>query len=382
MGGKTSKGTVTAECDGLMAPMEQRDRLEAQAHSFPTSTKNTLNIAFTGESGAGKSSLVNALRGMKTDEGPGAATTDVVQCTMGAKAYVHPTHPEITFWDLPGSGTPEFKAKKYIKDMKLNQYDFFIIVSKERFTEADAQLASAIHKMNKKIFYVRTKLDVDLENERKRPNFSQEETLEKIRKEYLKEVKRESSPKLFLISRWDLEKYDFPALEQALWDECDNLKRRASKLPLGGRARSTKPLGGGYLLDAISSKNLSFGLEKMKSALQEKDILAISAESREVLDLLEKTTLNIAVTGRAGAGKSSFVNALRGMTDDEEDSADTGVTQTTMDAKGYKHPLFPNVMLWDLPGIGTPEFKAAEYLKKVDFEKYDCFIIIASGRFT
>jgi len=71
------------------------------------------------------------------------------------------------------------------------------------------------------------------------------------------------------------------------------------------------------------------------------------------------------VTGESGSGKSTFVNAFRGLGDEDEGSAETG----------------PNVKVWDLPGIGTPNFKADEYLELVQFERYDFFIIIASDRF-
>ncbi|XP_035767876.1 interferon-inducible GTPase 5-like [Neolamprologus brichardi] len=92
-------------------------------------------------------------------------------------------------------------------------------------------------------------------------------------------------------------------------------------------------------------------------------------------------TLNIAITGEAGSGKSTFVNALRDLSDGDEGAAPTGVTETTMKVTEYPHPKYPNVTLWDLPGIGTTKFPADEYLKLVGFEKFDFFIIISDTRF-
>ncbi|KAM4875256.1 LOW QUALITY PROTEIN: interferon-inducible GTPase 1-like [Thomomys bottae] len=90
--------------------------------------------------------------------------------------------------------------------------------------------------------------------------------------------------------------------------------------------------------------------------------------------------MDIAVTGESGAGKSSFINALRGVGYEEEDSAPTGVQETTMQRKAYQHPRFPTVTLWDLPGTGTHNFQP-NYLEKVQFKEYDFFIIVSTTRF-
>ncbi|CAB4044029.1 interferon-inducible GTPase 5-like, partial [Paramuricea clavata] len=57
------------------------------------------------------------------------------------------------------------------------------------------------------------------------------------------------------------------------------------------------------------------------------------------------------VTGDSGAGKSSFINAIRGLADDEEGAAKTGVKETTRDIAMYSHPTNPKIKFWDLPGI-------------------------------
>jgi len=64
---------------------------------------------------------------------------------------------------------------------------------------------------------------------------------------------------------------------------------------------------------------------------------------------------NIAIVGASGSGKSSIVNGLLGLMDKDAGAAKTGVTETTSNAKRYKHPNNENVILWDLPGGGTPK---------------------------
>jgi len=47
--------------------------------------------------------------------------------------------------------------------------------------------------------------------------------------------------------------------------------------------------------------------------------------------------------------------------------------------------VFPSnhlIQLWDLPGAGTEDFKAAEYTKKMEFNKFDAFVLLSSERFT
>ncbi|XP_061452684.1 interferon-inducible GTPase 5-like [Rhineura floridana] len=350
-----------------------------------SSGKYTFDIAITGVSGAGKSSLVNALRDMLTDEEAGAAVVDVIQGTMEPIGYLYPKYPDVTIWDLPGIGTPEFEADGYLRDMDFDKYDFFIIVGERSFTEYDIMLACEIQRMNKRLFYVRTKVDESINAERMNPNFSENQTLQQIRSYCCENLTNAgvSSPRVFLISRWDLSMYDFPLLQETLQNELEDLRRHTLIQPQDSerkiRNRSSKRF---FLGGAISKAILKIDLEKLKAALEEKDISEFVTQCHQDLALLENTTLDIAVTGRSGAGKSSLVNALRGMNDYEEDSAETGVVQTTMETKGYQHPIFPKVTFWDLPGIGTPEFKAREYLKIVNFRKYDFFIIVSGERFT
>ncbi|KAL8219507.1 UNVERIFIED_CONTAM: hypothetical protein K2H54_025997, partial [Gekko kuhli] len=192
-----------------------------------------LDIAITGVSGVGKSSLVNALRGM-TDYEEGAAQTGLVQTTMDIHEYAHPSFPSVTLWDLPGIGTPEFTPENYLEKVNFSKYDFFIIVAAERFTENDVLLAQEIKKMQKKYYFVRSKMDLCMDSERRRPNFSEDKTLEKV-KNYCCENLRmagEPSPRVFLISRWHLDMYDFPLLQKTLEMELDGLKRHAFILAL------------------------------------------------------------------------------------------------------------------------------------------------------
>ena len=91
--------------------------------------------------------------------------------------------------------------------------------------------------------------------------------------------------------------------------------------------------------------------------------------------------LNVAVTGKAGAGKSFFINVIRGLTADDEGAAAVGVTETTTKPRSYPHPDNPKLLFWDLPGVGTDKFPRETYLTDIDVDRYDFFLLITDTRF-
>ncbi len=186
----------------------------------------SLNIAVTGKTGSGKSSFINAIRGLN-DEDDGAAPTGVTETTMELTMYEHPSVPNVKIWDLPGIGSPNFKANKYLKDVKFHTYDFFIILNSERFTENDIMLAKEIKKQKKNFYFVRSKIDNDISAEQRKKGFDEQNVLNKIRKDCQKNLKELGDPKVFLISSIELEKYDFEKFQNTLEEELPVHKRSA-----------------------------------------------------------------------------------------------------------------------------------------------------------
>ncbi|XP_067305752.1 interferon-gamma-inducible GTPase 10-like [Pseudorasbora parva] len=206
----------------------------------------TLNIAITGMTGAGKSSFVNALRGLGNDDGR-AAPTGTTETTMKPNMYPHPFMPNVKIWDLPGIGSPKFRAKKYLKDVKFNTYDFFLIVTSERFKENDIELATAIQKSNKLFYFIRTKIDNDIRAESHKRNFDEQTLLKNIQEDCQLNLQKVGISKIFLISSFQLEKYDFQKLINTLEEELPENKRFAliQSLPV-------------YSLEALAKKKKYF----------------------------------------------------------------------------------------------------------------------------
>ncbi|KAL2078372.1 hypothetical protein ACEWY4_026057 [Coilia grayii] len=185
----------------------------------------TLNIAVTGVTGAGKSSFVNALRGVKDGE-EGAAPTGVEKSTMTPTMYRHPTMPNVNIWDLPGIGTESFSAREYIEKVNFNTYDFFLILTSTRLREYDIMLAKEIEKNKKNFYFIRTKVDQNVDAE-KRKGKTEEQTLSLIRNALEEKSSDFGSARIFLVSSWELHKFDFNKLICVLEIDLPDNKRNA-----------------------------------------------------------------------------------------------------------------------------------------------------------
>uniref|UniRef100_A0A3B4BG90 IRG-type G domain-containing protein n=1 Tax=Periophthalmus magnuspinnatus TaxID=409849 RepID=A0A3B4BG90_9GOBI len=130
-----------------------------------------------------------------------------------------------------------------------------------------------------------------------------------------------------------------------------------------------------------SGNYLSPDTEEVQEAVENGDLPLAAARAQKALDKFKNTKLAIAITGESGSGKSSLVNAIRGIDHTHDKAAPVGVVETTMEPTKYTYPNNPNIEIWDLPGIGTTKFRAEKYVKKMQFESYDFFIIVSDTRF-
>jgi small GTP-binding protein len=120
------------------------DRLETMKRQFEQAT---IRLGLIGESGSGKSSLINAIVGQEI-----APVGALIETTRQAQE-VHVDG--LTLVDLPGCGTPNWPRESYIDRLKLlDAYDGFILVTANRLKECDAMLFTKLSKEAKKPFFV------------------------------------------------------------------------------------------------------------------------------------------------------------------------------------------------------------------------------------
>lgn len=122
-----------------------------------------VKFAVAGQSSAGKSSFINAIRGVDyRDEG--YAKEGFGDTTLEVKAYVHPTFKQIVYFDVPGYGTTTITRMKFLDKVKILEYDMFIIFFVSVPTPEDEWLVGQLQKAKIPFCFVRTKLDIDIEN--------------------------------------------------------------------------------------------------------------------------------------------------------------------------------------------------------------------------
>ncbi len=112
-----------------------------------------LRIAMIGETGAGKSTFINTARQLSPNAFGAAETNSMKECTLEVQEYPDPRNPKLVYYDLPGSGSPNFSKEEYVTKLSLDRYDFFILLSCDRFKETDYYLAKQLDLLGKKILF-------------------------------------------------------------------------------------------------------------------------------------------------------------------------------------------------------------------------------------
>jgi len=198
--------------------------------------KNTeIKVAVVGQTGVGKSSFVNAIRNIKDPKHRSfAPVSSVREGTREIKTYHHPTHQNLIFYDLPGVGTPTFPRETYLKKIEIEKYDIFIIITAGRFMENDCWLAQEAEKRKKHFYFVRTKIDRDVDSDRRQFGRREHETVFEIR-EATKESLREQNitpDQVFLIDNFDTDIYDFNNLAIHIKNDLPSWRKEAFVLSM------------------------------------------------------------------------------------------------------------------------------------------------------
>ena len=195
--------------------------------------KLPLKIAVIGNTKSGISSFINAIRGLSPRD-KGAAKVGVCQVTTENTEYPSPDNANLVYVDVPGVGTPSFPRETYLEIIKIDQFDFYIILSCDTFTENDAWLVNEIKKRGKNFLFLRTKIDIDLRNQEDdyEDTYNEIETLEMIRKNCADHLKGIEERHIYLVSNKHISRWEFPLVRETLIRDFPEMKQDALLLSL------------------------------------------------------------------------------------------------------------------------------------------------------
>lgn len=91
---------------------------------------------------------------------------------------------------------------------------------------------------------------------------------------------------------------------------------------------------------------------------------------------------HFAVVGLSGTGKSSLINAFRGLANHDPGAAAAGVNETTINTTRYPDPNHARCVWYDVPGAGTLAVSDWQYFKDRALYVFDALIVLFADRFT
>jgi len=167
------------------------------------------NFGIVGASGSGKSSLINAVRGLN-DTDIEAAKVNEVECTADVSSYQYPHYPYVVLWDLPGAGTAKHPSATYFRDKTLFAFDCLLVVTSDRFSEIDLDIAKNAAIWGVPVVFVRNKIDQALASRKKdAPSGTSEQKLkDDLRADITTKIITQlqkiglEDRKLYLVSSW------------------------------------------------------------------------------------------------------------------------------------------------------------------------------------
>ena len=90
---------------------------------------------------------------------------------------------------------------------------------------------------------------------------------------------------------------------------------------------------------------------------------------KEKCDGWKNTKITIGVIGESHSGKSSLINAMRGLRSGDPGAAEVKNRECTREPTPYVYSKYPLLTLWDLPGVGTNNFPKETYMDKMNFSR-------------
>ncbi|XP_052808550.1 T-cell-specific guanine nucleotide triphosphate-binding protein 2-like isoform X2 [Mya arenaria] len=325
-----------------------------------------VTLAVLGRVSVGKTTLVRLLSGGEFD--PAIAPTRELTVEQYSR------NSKIVICDLPGYGSVSQPVEMFI-EQDFTIYDGFIFVCRDKLDDDDHQVLKNLPR-SKRLNVVRCVSDSDSDKD-----------LDSLLGATFEDFALYRKDQIFLVDSRHQDLYGFPQLVSHL-DNGANFKRASPSFRVVGTKNGEEPPANQSALTLCEGSNNDVTADDddftdIKSSFESGGAKYAVEQSQLRLGRWKSAMVNIGITGNSGVGKSSFINAVRGLVSpDEQGWAKVNVVEETKIPTPYEYPMSPNVKLWDMPGIGTKNFTRENYLEKVNFDKYDIFIIVCAVRFT
>lgn len=148
-----------------------------------------------------------------------SAPVDPFKKCPGSWKYVHPRYPSIAFWIIQPLPFPSAIYHNEL-ELKIKCCDAVFLLDVTLSSEDSLKLAMKVRRPNTEVFFVRTKVDINVREEKRKRPFDESALLERIRTEVLRHLEDLDlfipSKNVFLISSYYPDKWDFSRLEEAI----------------------------------------------------------------------------------------------------------------------------------------------------------------------
>jgi len=144
------------------AEARRKELEEYKLPAFLSAHADSINIAVGGQTGSGKSTLINIVLGKKASDGD-RAPMGTTETTRDPTPYrlcpEHPAAASTTLWDLPGGGTTKWPVATYVQDLGLRFFGVVLLVTARTFTDVDLAVFKECLRCNIKVVVVRQKIN-------------------------------------------------------------------------------------------------------------------------------------------------------------------------------------------------------------------------------
>ncbi|KAJ6464006.1 interferon-inducible GTPase-domain-containing protein [Mycena sanguinolenta] len=332
------------------------------------------HFAVAGIAGGGKSSLINALRGLRNSD-VGAAATGITETTSYVGRFPDPDQTNPFVWyDIPGAGTLKVPDWEYFNKQGLYVFDALIVVVDNRFTATDVAILRNARLFNIPCYIVRSKADVM----RDMPEYESDDEEQDARSREARATLECSAREHFVSATRQTQRVYIVSNSMMLSAIKGNVTTRTAKKIIDEFEFLQYVLGDAY-------KRRGAELEHQLREGIQPVVMPSAADLEDAKRRIQYQDglYHFAVAGIAGGGKSSLINALRGLRNRAAGAAATGITETTLHVGRFPDSDPKNPFVWyDIPGAGTLQVRDWQYFNKQGLYVFDALVVLVDNRFT